>query len=101
MVFDIRSEVFMARLKVQDVATQRGLNLSQLQAAVNRRLPATGEPVAMGTIRRYWYATRDGKEQGKPIEQVDIHLLGTIAKALQVRVSELLNEDELGQMAAV
>lgn len=87
----------MARLKVQEQARERGLNLSTLQAAVNKRMD---EPVAMGTIRRYWYATKDGKEQGKPIEQVDIYLLGTIAKALQVRIAELLNEDELGQLIA-
>lgn len=88
----------MARLKVQEAAKARGLNLSTLQAAVNKRLE---KPAAMGTMRRYWYATRDGKEQGDPIEQVDIHLLGTIAHALEIRISELLNEDELGQMVAV
>lgn len=88
----------MARLKVQETAKKRGLNLSQFQAVVNKRLE---QPVAMGTMRRYWYATRDGREQGTPIEQVDIYLLGTMAKALEVRMSELLNEDELGQMVAV
>lgn len=87
----------MARLKVQEHAEKRGLNLSQLQARVNKRLE---KPVAMGTMRRYWYATRDGKARGDAIEQVDIHLLGTIARALEVRVSDLLNEDELGQMRA-
>lgn len=87
----------MARLKVRDIANGRDLNLSQLHGIVNKRLEL---PVAMGTMRRYWYATRDGREQGLPIEQVDIHLLGTIAKALNVRVADLLNEDELGQMRA-
>jgi hypothetical protein len=89
----------MARLKVREAAKDRDLNLSQLHAAVNRRLPPN-EPVAMGTIRRYWYATKDGKEHGDPIEQVDVHLLGTIARALGVPVADLLNEDELGQTRA-
>jgi hypothetical protein len=87
----------MARLKVRSVAQERGLNLSTLQAVVNKRLD---KPVAMGTMRRYWYSTKDGKETGDPIELVDLHLLGTIAKALGVRLSDLMNEDELGQMRA-
>jgi hypothetical protein len=90
----------MARLRVQEVAAQRGLNLSQLQIAVNRRLPATIEPVAIGTIRRYWYSTQNGKASGDAIKLVDINLLGTIAKVLDVPVSELLNESELGQKMA-
>lgn len=88
----------MARLKVRDAAASRGLNLSQLLGVVNKRLD---NPVAMGTMRRYWYSTQDGKEQGDPIKLVDIHLLGTIARALNVRVSELVNEEEVGQTRAV
>ena len=87
----------MARLRVQDTATARGLNLSQLHAAVNKRRE---QPVAMGTLRRYWYSTKDGLARGEPIELVDVHLLGTIARALGVPVAELLNEDELGQKRA-
>lgn len=92
----------MARLRVQDVAAQRGINLSQLQIAVNRLIPDEPgrEPVAIGTIRRYWYSTQDGKAIGLPIKLVDINLLGTIAKVLDVPVSELLNEAELGQKKA-
>lgn len=87
----------MPRLKVQEQARQRGLNLSQLQAAVNKRLD---KPVAMGTMRRYWYATKDGKETGPPIELVDLHLMGTIARALGVTLGDLINADELGQARA-
>lgn len=87
----------MSRLRVQAVARERGLNLSLLHAAVNKRLE---KPVAMGTMRRYWYATKDGKEIGTPIELVDLHLLGTIARALEVRLCDLVNEDELGQVRA-
>lgn len=90
----------MARLKVQEAAAARGVNLSQLHNGVNRRLPAREKPVALGTIRRYWYSTDDGSAHGDPIELVNIHLLGTIAKVLDVSVFELLNEAELGQMIA-
>lgn len=87
----------MARLKVQEVAKERNLNLSQLQMQVSNRM---GRVVPLGTIRRYWYSTKDGKADGKPIELVDVYLLGTIARALGVPVSSLLNEEELGQIWA-
>ena len=87
----------MARLKVRPIAQERGMNLSALHAAVNKRLD---KPVAMGTMRRYWYSTKDGKEVGEPIELVDLHLLGTIARVLGVPLYGLMNEEELGQMRA-
>jgi hypothetical protein len=83
----------MSRLKIQERAVERGLNLSGLHAVVNKRLD---KPVAMGTMRRYWYSTKDGSAAGDPIELVDVHLLGTIARALEVPLAALLNEDELG-----
>ena len=87
----------MARLKVQDAAKARGVNLSELQMRVSTRM---GRVVPLGTIRRYWYSTKKGLAQGEPIELVDVYLLGTIARALDVPVAELLNEAELGQMKA-
>lgn len=87
----------MARLRVRDVARERDLNLSTLHAAVNKRLD---KPVAMGTLRRYWYSTKDGKEHGEAIELVDLNLLGTVARALGVEIAELLNGEELGQVRA-
>lgn len=87
----------MARLRVQKQARERGLNLSTLHAAVTKRLD---KPVAMGTIRRYWYSTKDGREHGEAIELVDLHLLGTIARVLGVEVAELINGEELGQVRA-
>lgn len=88
----------MARLRVREVTEARGLNLSQLHAAVNRRLPPD-KPVALGTMRRYWHSTRSGNIGAEPIELVDIHLLGTIARVLDVPVGELLNGEELGQFS--
>lgn len=90
----------MARLRVREQAEKRGLSLSQLHAAVNRRLPLDDQ-VALGTMRRYWYSTKNGSEHGTEIVLVDIHLLGTIARALELRVSDLVNEDEVGQARAV
>lgn len=84
----------MARLRVQERAAERGLNLSQLHMRVIGR---KGKPVSMSTLRRYWYSTEDGLERGKPIRIVDVHLLGTIARVLDVPIGDLLNGDELGQ----
>jgi len=85
----------MARLRVREQAEARGINMSQLHTMINKRQDAD-KPVAMGTIRRYWYSTKDGKQQGPAIELVDVHLLGTIARALGVSLFDLMNEDELG-----
>lgn len=87
----------MARLKIQEVAREQGLNLSQLHTAINKRLD---NGIAMGTLRRYWYSTRDGSASGEPIELVNVYLLGTIATALGVPAGRLLNESELGQTRA-
>ena len=85
----------MARLKIQETARQRGLNLSELQVQVSARM---GRVVPLGTMRRYWYSTKNGKTDGEAIELVDVYLLGSIAKVLQVAPGELLNEAELGPM---
>lgn len=87
----------MARLKVQEKARERGLNLSELQVRVSAR---TGRAIPLGTLRRYWHSTEKGKVQDNPIKLVDIYLLGTIAHVLEVPVGELLNEEELGQKNA-
>lgn len=87
----------MARLRVQERASERGINLAQLHMRVIGR---AGKSVSMSTLRRYWYSTHNGSASGKPIQLVDVFLLGTIARALDVPVAELLNEAELGQMIA-
>ena len=80
------------RLLVREVAMKQGLNLSQLHAAINR---TTARSTAMVTLRRYWYATKDGKEQGPPIELVDLVLLNAIARILGVELINLINTAEL------
>lgn len=86
----------MARLKIQETAGKRGLNLSQLQVQVSARM---GRVIPLGTMRRYWYSTKNGKVNGDDIELVDVYLLGSIAKVLEVSPGDLLNEAELGPMA--
>jgi transcriptional regulator with XRE-family HTH domain len=81
----------MAKLKVQELARSQGLNISQLQLK-------TG--VAMGTMRRYWYGTRDGKAEGRALQEVDLVILASIAKALGVKLVELIDEEWLARYGA-
>ena len=46
----------------------------------------------MGTMRRYWYGTKNGKESGQPLTEVDLDILSKIAKALDVRLVDLIEE---------
>lgn len=75
----------MPKLRVQQLARAYNLNISQLQIKA---------AVSMGTVRRYWYGTRDGKETGPPLTEVDLVILDKIAKALEVRIADLIEEDE-------
>ena len=83
----------MSKLRVQELARNRGFNISQLQLK-------TG--VAMGTMRRYWYGTRDGKAEGLALQEVDLAILASIAKTLQVKLVELIDEaDRFAWLLAV
>jgi hypothetical protein len=82
----------MPRLKIQELARAKGFNISQLQLK-------TG--VAMGTMRRYWYGTRDGKANGPRLQEVDLVILSSIATALEVRLIDLIDEaDRLAWLLA-
>lgn len=75
----------MPRLRVQEVAREQGLNLSQLQKKAG---------VTMPSVRRYWYNTRDGKSEGEPLKEVDLTVLAAIASALGVDAGDLLVNGE-------
>lgn len=75
----------MPRLRIRELAEARKLNISQL----SRRADIT-----MGTARRYWYATRDGKAQGEPLEELNIPVLKAIANVLGVGIRDLLSEED-------
>lgn len=75
----------MARLRIRELAEAAGLNISQLQRKAD---------ITMGTARRYWYNTRDGKTEGDPLEELNLPVLHAIAKVLGVKVKDLLSEEE-------
>lgn len=75
----------MPKLRVQDVARERGLNLSQLQKQAG---------VTMPSVRRYWYNTGNGKTTGEPLREVDLSVLAAIARALGVEARDLIENGD-------
>jgi len=71
----------MAQLRIQDVARAKGVTMYRLQKD-------TG--LALTTIRRYWYGTKDGKATGEPLDNAQLATLEKIARALGVDASELI-----------
>lgn len=75
----------MPKLRVQEIATERGMNMSQLQKKA---------AVTMPSVRRYWYNTRDGKVAGEPLTEVDLKVLAAIAAALGVKSRDLFTDED-------
>ena len=88
----------MAVLRVKDVAGAQGKNLNQFYQALNAARARRGEEfVAMGTVRRYWYSTKDGGTASEELDQISWSFLQEVAAVLGVSVYDLLPEvDGLG-----
>jgi hypothetical protein len=72
----------MLRLRVREIAEQRGLKLSQLQREAK---------LTEGVARRYWYGTRSGKAgDNEPLTEINLNTLGVIADVLQADPRDLL-----------
>ena len=84
----------MPKLMVRDVAgdawtlTRLHTALLALQAPRPRQ---KDETLALGTVRRYWYGTRDGTLHGAPLRLVDVVLLRDIAEVLGVSPESLID----------
>ena len=75
----------MPRLRIKELAEAQNLNISQLQRKAN---------ITMGTARRYWYGTKDGKASGPSLEELNIPVLTAIANVLEVSIRDLLSEED-------
>lgn len=76
----------MVRLRVRQVAQQRGLKLANVQREA--RLSIT-------TARRYWYNSRSGlARDAGTLTEVNLATLGAIAALLKVQPGELLEACE-------
>lgn len=82
------------RFKVRALAEVRKLNMSQLQMDAR---------VSMGAVRRYWYGTKDGKEHGDALTEIDLSVLEKLAKPLGVRGLDLVEQvdEEMRALAMV
>ena len=72
-------------VNIQTRAKELGMNISDIAYAAR---------ISMPTARRYWYGTKDGKETGPPLTQVDLVILRKIAKVLGVRTHDLIGEED-------
>lgn len=75
----------MPKLKVRELAEAQGLNMSQLQRKSG---------VTMPSVRRYWYNTRDGKAEGEQLVEINLTVLGAIARVLGVVTRDLLSDED-------
>jgi DNA-binding Xre family transcriptional regulator len=71
----------MIRLRVREVAQQRGLSLSDLQREA--KLP-------ISTARRYWYNSKTGlaRDEGT-LTEVNLVTIGEIANLLKIQPGDL------------
>jgi transcriptional regulator with XRE-family HTH domain len=75
----------MARLRVDEVAKERGMNISQLQRRAD---------IAMRTARRYWFNTQTGNTTGEPLKEISLEVLAAIAAALGVKTRDLFADED-------
>ena len=67
----------MPRLRLKELAEERGLNISQLQRQSG---------LDMGMVRRYWY--NEGTKG--PLHEINLIALGKLAQVLGVRPGDLI-----------
>lgn len=72
------------RVQARRFAEQAGLNLSLFQRK-------TG--LSLGTARRMWYSTSNGKEHGPSLKQVNLDVIEQIADYFQVAPGELFSKE--------
>ncbi len=64
------------RLRIQEIATQKNLNISQLSRKAD---------LDIALVRRYWH---------NRVQSVSIPALEAIAQALEVKVTELIDDNQ-------
>ena len=70
----------MVRIRLKELAEERGLNISQVQRLAS---------LDMGMVRRYWY----NEGRNGPLTEVNLIALTKLAQALGVRAEELLESE--------
>lgn len=76
-------ESAMAKLRVRELAERRGLKISDL---------ARETKLNVALVRRYWYNTASGTDQGEPLNEVRLSALDRLASLLEVKPGDLIAE---------
>ena len=71
----------MVRIRLKELAEERGMNISQVQRAA---------ALDMGMVRRYWY--NEGRKG--PLNDVNLVALGKLATVLGVHPSDLITTED-------
>ncbi len=79
----------MTRLRIRQFAEKKGFTISRLYAEVNQRRSVDNQ-ISLPTIRRYWYSTKEGREQGEELSIVDLTIVSEIADVIGVDPRELV-----------
>lgn len=77
----VMNETIMARLRLRELAEARGFNMSSLSRDTR---------LTLNMIRRYWYNTANGLENGPPLTEVSLPALDAIADVLGVKPGDLI-----------
>jgi transcriptional regulator with XRE-family HTH domain len=75
------NETIMARLRLRALAEARGHTMSSL---------SRDSRLTLNMVRRYWYNTANGLENGPPLTEVSLPALDAIADVLGVEPGELI-----------
>ncbi len=79
------NETIMARLRLRQIAEARNFNMSSLSRESR---------LTLNMVRRYWYNTANGLEDGPPLTEVSLPALDALAAVLGVKPGDLIERSE-------
>jgi hypothetical protein len=80
----VENETIMARLRLRELAEARGFNMSTI---------SRDSRLTLNMIRRYWYNTANGLENGPPLTEVSLPALDALADVLEVHPRDLIDRN--------
>jgi len=75
------NETIMARLRLRQIAEARNFNMSSLSRE---------SKLTLNMVRRYWYNTSNGLEDGPALTEVSLQALDALADVLGVKPGDLI-----------
>jgi transcriptional regulator with XRE-family HTH domain len=81
----VANEIIMARLRLRQLAEERGHTMSSLSR--ESRLTLT-------MVRRYWYNTSNGLENGPALTEVSLPALDALADVLGIEPGALIERSD-------